>query len=582
MPTARRCIILATMGNLDLFRKRDSDEDQNDSGSEILGSPQPEESERRQVGDKMWDCYEIHDIRGGPSKSGMGIVYLCYHNESGEPVAIKTLQDKFLHDRNILERFKWEAEAWVNLEKHHNIVQAKYVTTQWEFPYGECIDRPYIFLEYVVGDEEYGPDLSGWISVGGLDIPLVLNFAIQFCHGMIHADNRFKDTGKPFVHRDIKPSNIMVTRDRVVKITDFGLVKAFGESTDDRIFMIPGSGSNQRLGLSKVGSICGTPPYMSPEQYFGETDIDRRSDIYSFGCVLYEMVTGKPPFEAYAMSDYVHLHVKVTPKTPDTHEELGKVIMKCLKKDPNERYQDFKELEKSLAEIYFSITGEIVKQPEAKELEAWELGNKARSLMELERWDEAIGSFHQALKTDATFNLARWGLAEVYEVVDRYDEAIKEYLELIRLNPSNVSYAHFRLGVLYSDFLGRLDDAIREFRESSIADPNDSAAHDRLGMAYADAGRLDEAMIEYEEALRLYPDDECNQEALGRLYYRLGGRLSQTMQELITAWDFSLRKRGESEKREVATRRLSDWLLLSLGIPLLGRLCNILLDLREL
>ena len=509
------------MGILDMFRKRDTDESQNDSGSEMFGSPELEESESRNIGDKMWDQYEIRDICGGPGKSGMGIVYLCYDIESGEPVAIKTLQDKFLHDRNVLERFKWEAEAWVNLEKHHNIVQAKYVTTRYETPYGYGIDRPYIFLEYVVGDEEYGPDLSGWISEGGLDIPLILNFAIQFCHGMIHADNRFKEIGKPFVHRDIKPSNIMVTRDKVVKITDFGLVRAFSNSTDDSIFQNPGGGSNQRLGLSKVGGICGTPPYMSPEQYFGRTNIDRRSDIYSFGCVLYEMVTGGPPFEARTMSEYMRLHVRTIPKPPNVHDDLDKVIMKCLRKDLKERYQDFKELEKSLSEIYFSITGETVKQPEAKELEAWELNNKAWSLMQLERWDESIGAFHQALKTDPTFNFARWNLAEVYEVVDRYDEAIEEYRQIMRLDPSTTADVHFRMGVIYSDFLGRIDEAIREFRESSIADPGYSAAHDRLGLAYTDAGKLDEAVTEYEEALRLYPDDEGNQEALGRLYHRL-------------------------------------------------------------
>lgn len=261
------------------------------------------------IGDEIFHRHRIIQILGGPGKSGMGIVYVCIDDlEEEQPVAIKTLQNRFNEDRAFIERFKWEAETWVRLGKHHNIVEAKRV---------ENHGKPYIYLEYIAGDKQHGSSLSGWIHGGGLhrngkpEIPIILNFAIQFCHGMIHAQKRFQEMGKPFVHRDVKPSNILVTQDKVVKIADFGLVKAFADLDEDIPTATVGDGVNRRFGLSKSGSICGTPPYMSPEQCRGARDIDIRSDIYAFGCVLYEMLTQRLVFDGKTMDEFIRHHVEI-------------------------------------------------------------------------------------------------------------------------------------------------------------------------------------------------------------------------------------------------------------------------------
>ncbi|MCK4788925.1 MAG: serine/threonine protein kinase, partial [Desulfobacteraceae bacterium] len=290
------------------------------------------------IGDAIGSC-EVIQILGGPGKSGMGIVYVCHDYVEEETVAIKTFQNRFLEDPTIIERFKWEAETWVRLGKHTNIVEAKRVENH--------AGKPHIYLEYVVGDERYGSSLSGWIHNGGLfrngkpDMPLILDFAIRFCHGMIHAEKRFYEMGKPFVHRDIKPANILVTRDKVVKVTDFGLVKAFADLDQDIPLMTVEDGVSRRLSVSKSGAVCGTPPYMSPEQCLGYANIDVRSDIYAFGCVLYEMLTGRLVFDCRTPDEFIRHHLQVRPNSPNVLRDLDTVVLKCLEKKPANRYADF-------------------------------------------------------------------------------------------------------------------------------------------------------------------------------------------------------------------------------------------------
>jgi serine/threonine protein kinase len=447
------------MGIFDSFKKNKPDESQREVKPETPLRPQHSTSGKWQIGDRIQNRYEIHRILGGPGKSGMGIVYICYDHEYKVPVAMKTFQDRFLQDRASIDRFKLEAEVWVRLEKHHNIVQAKYVN--------EIEGRPYIFLEYVVGDEQYGADLSGWMRGSGLSLPLILNFSIHFCHGMIYANRKFKEMGKLFVHRDIKPSNIMITRDRVVKITDFGLVRVFAESGNDLFPTTFGDESHKTLGLSKSGKIWGTPPYLSPEQCRGETDIDSRSDIYSFGCVLYEMLTRRNVFEARTIDEFIYHHLNTIPRSPKAHQTLDNVVLKCLKKEPVQRFQTFEELEEVLSELYHKLTGEVVKPPEGTALEVWELSNKGASL-------DTIG-FHE--------------------------EAILCYQQALTLDPSDIE-VHINLGVAYCN-QGEVDEGISEYKEALRLYPNDARAHNNLGRAYFDQGRLDEAVSEYKEALRL-------------------------------------------------------------------------------
>jgi tetratricopeptide (TPR) repeat protein len=519
------------MGIFDSFKKKKPEE-----GSGELKPQTPPRREqaapgRWQVGYRIQNRYEIHHILGGPGKSGMGIVYICYDHELNEPVAIKTFQEKFLRDRASIDRFKWEAETWVRLEKHYNIVQAKYVD--------EIEGKPCIFLEYIVGDEQYGADLSSWIYLGGLhrngkpDIPLILNFAIQFCHGMIHAEKKFQEIKKPFVHRDIKPQNIMVTRDRVVKVTDFGLVKVYAEMEGDIPEITVGEGVHKMLSLSKSGAICGTVPYMSPEQCRGEKEIDIRSDVYAFGCTLYEMLTQKYVFAG----DFIYHHLKTIPRSPAVHKGLDGVVMKCLEKRPEHRYRDFSELEKALSSIYLDLTGEEVKEPEATALEAWELSDKGLSLAHLRLHQEAITCCREALKINSNHVRAHNNLGIAYSAQGKLDEAVREYREALRIDP-NYADAHINLGNAYCD-QGKLDEAVREYREALRINPNYDYAHRNLGNAYEAQGKLDEAVREYREALRINPNDTEAHTNLGNAYCDQG-KLDEAVKEYREALRINL------------------------------------------
>lgn len=480
----------------------------------------PAKGEGWKIGDKIDHRYEIRRILGGPGKSGMGIAYVCYVTTKNLIVVLKTFQDRLFYNQAAIDQFKWEAEAWVRLGKHHNIVRANHVEM--------IAKRPFIAMDYIASDSQYGADLSGWINRGGLrhsgqpDIPLIINFSIQFCHGMMHAESKFREMGKAFIHRDIKPSNIMITRDRVVKITDFGLVKAFTDMDVDIPLQIEKEGKHRKLHLSKFGHVCGTPPYMSPEQCKGEVDIDIRSDIYSFGCVLYEMLTERPAFNGHSVNEYLQLHLNYTPPPTGLDRDLDSIIMKCIQKDKSQRFQSFSELERKLAQIYRNLTGSIVNQPQVASIEAWELINRGFSLSHLGYHDEAINCLHEAIKIDPKLPDAYANLGIAYCENGQLDIAINEFREAIKVDP-DYSEAHHNLGIAYYK-KGQLDAAMAEFKEALKIDPCYSDAHNSIGAAFADKGNYDAAMAAYKEALKINPNNIRAHHNLAALYRDNGNK----------------------------------------------------------
>lgn len=469
-------------------------------------------SENWKIGDRIEGRYEIHSVKRG----GMGIVFLCYDHDFKKPVAVKTFQDRFFSEKHHVDRFIWEAETWIRLGKHKNIVNADYIL--------KISDRPYIFLELVTGHQTYGADLTGWISRGGLELQITLSFAIQFCFGMEHAQAIFKEMAKPFVHRDIKPGNIMVTRDGVIKITDFGLVKTFSLS-GETINPVCESGS-LRKAFSRAGTICGTPPYMSPEQCKGKEDLDIGSDIYAFGCVLYEMLTGRPPFDCPTFESYIFHHSNVNPKAPSEifralPDSLNGLIMRCLEKDTNSRYKDFTALREELLEIYFELVGgrfQVDQSPQ--ELKAWEWNNRGIGFESLGLYEEAVFCFEQALEADPSYAQALVNKGGALTNYNKPDEAMVCFDMAIVLGTPHAELWNNRGVALKA--MGKLEAAIKSYDEALKIDPKCSLAWCNKGAALLETPNVHDAVLCMERAIQISPWDAGTWNNIGAALLKAG------------------------------------------------------------
>jgi serine/threonine protein kinase len=221
------------------------------------------------------DQYKVYGVLG---TGGFGRVYLVQSLQTGGVFALKTFRDRFLRDLPTRDRFRLEAETWISLNRHPNIVRANSVD--------ELDGRLYIALEFVPPDVDGINSLAGRLERRPPDLAQSLRWAIQCCNGMEHAYWRGLRA-----HRDLKPTNILVGSDGVAKITDFGLSSAIDETGS-----APWDESRAaRIGLAAgalEGAVAGTPLYMAPEQFSARTSCGEETDLYSFGIVLFEMASG--------------------------------------------------------------------------------------------------------------------------------------------------------------------------------------------------------------------------------------------------------------------------------------------------
>jgi serine/threonine protein kinase len=275
-----------------------------------------------------FDRYEILSLLG---VGGMGEVYLASDRKLKRKVAIKTLPAAFTLDPDRVLRFEHEART-VSALNHPNIVTILDV--------GRTDGVHFMAHEYVDG-----VPLRDRLAAERLPLVDAVDVAIQIAAALTAAH----EAG--VVHRDIKPENGMLRRDRLVKVLDFGLAK-LAESTDAGWLLDQTTLTKVRTG---AGAVMGTPQYMSPEQARG-LPVDARSDIFSLGVVLYEMVTGAPPFDGVNALDVISeiLQKEPTPigqRVPDAPAELQRVVSKALRKDPDARYQSARELLNDLKDL---------------------------------------------------------------------------------------------------------------------------------------------------------------------------------------------------------------------------------------
>ena len=268
--------------------------------------------------------YEVGDLIG---RGGMAQVHLGYDTRLSRTVAIKILRTDLAQDPMFLARFRREAQSAAAL--NHPSIVSVYDTGEEQIvtAIGREISLPYIVMEYVKGRT-----VAALLADGN---PVPIAEAIQITVGVLSALQYSHHEG--IIHRDIKPGNVMLTPDCKVKVMDFGIARAIADSA---------------ATMTQTNSVVGTAQYLSPEQARGEV-VDARSDLYSSGCLLYELLTGQPPFTGDSAVSVAYQHVSEAPRpasmiAPDIPDSIDRVVMKSLAKRRDERYQSAAEFREDL------------------------------------------------------------------------------------------------------------------------------------------------------------------------------------------------------------------------------------------
>jgi serine/threonine protein kinase/predicted Zn-dependent protease len=282
---------------------------------------------------KVIGRYQVDRLLG---TGGMGEVYLAHDSQLDRKVAIKLLNKRFADNESNVQRFIREARAASALN-HPNILTIHEI--------GRAEDSHYIVSEFIDGHT-----LRTLLGSGSVDLPRVLDVSTQIAAALSTAH------AARIIHRDIKPENVVVRNDGYVKVVDFGLAKLLPEQRSPAGL----DDETVRQNHTAKGLILGTINYMSPEQAKGEA-VDARTDIFSLGVVIYEMVTGRTPFAANSTSEAFANLINRDPEpmsryTHDVPEELQRIVSKMLRKDPDERYQTAKGLLADLRELKERIT----------------------------------------------------------------------------------------------------------------------------------------------------------------------------------------------------------------------------------
>jgi serine/threonine-protein kinase len=269
--------------------------------------------------------YRVKELIG---RGGMGEIYKATDLHLGRVVALKTLSPNLTADQSAHQRFMREARA-ASILSHPSICTV--------FEVGKDGDLLFIAMQYV-----QGKTIHEMLALGPIPVETAVSYALNVAEALEEAHKN------GVIHRDIKPSNIMVNDRGVAVVLDFGLAKqvAYLEAMSDE--------SPAMMQVTTAATIVGTPQYMSPEQIRGEAS-DGRSDIFSFGTTLYEMLTGDRPFKGRSRIEVMHSVLNDEPKPismirPEVGCELNRIVEKALKKEPGMRYQSASELRLELVE----------------------------------------------------------------------------------------------------------------------------------------------------------------------------------------------------------------------------------------
>ncbi len=494
------------------------------------------------TGDVIEDRYRVDEIR----KGGMGIVYLTTDLQHDKPVAIKTFDDRFFQSEANRRQFYEEALMWIELGNHPNIVRA------YSLQY--IHEKLHLLLERVIPSNPRGATIKDYIYSTVLSVKDMLQFAIHICNGMIHANSRFTN----FVHRDLKSENILIGKDKIPKISDFGMTIRW-EQIEEPSTVQSKYKWEEKIRVGELATrMEGTPAFASPEQCMCKV-LDTRSDIYSFGCILYNIVTKRLPFYGETVEEQIISQLREYPTPPDRlnttiPSTFSAIILTCLNKKPEDRYSNFEILRDELSSLFeyqfsespVAFTKELPFQVDEyvdraltfflfhRTSKALEELNAAAALEPLrqeiwlyqgriyyaqENYSKALESFNKAkLYPPLSADLLEW-LGKTYNMRKQIHECLDCWHEALRIDPSRIT-VYRELTHLYIQ-LKNFKKAVQILQDGLETKTNPAVLNGLLADVYNCVGDTKKERAALIAVLQVEPDDVPSLLRLARIHMQL-------------------------------------------------------------
>jgi len=452
-----------------------------------------------EIGDIIDGRYEVVAVIG---RGGKGIVYKINHLEWQLELAVKMPLANLVADEVSKARFVREAQTWVNLGLHPNIVQCWYVR--------ELGGIPRVFMDYVGGGS-----LKDWIKTGKVrpgEWDKILDLIIQACDGLHYAQEHGVE-----VHRDVKPGNMLLMENGELFVTDFGIVKRGGDIETEEEEETSQPLDSSQYTITMTGSELGTPEYGAPEQWGKAKHADTRADIYALGIVLFELCCGRRPFDERGHREPPHVligrHLSTPPPDPkefnkDMPNDLVETILRCLAKKPEERPKSMTVLREKLVSIYDKVTGKNYRRPvpQAVKLRSDALNNRAVSLLDLGKKEEALTAWKESLKLDPYHpeSIYNQALLEWRECKITDDDVVRQLEETTHAGGRSWLY----LGFIHLERTAA--DEAEEVLFDALEDPElatNGVIWRALGDAQMAQDKYAEAKKAYQRSLELIPGD---------------------------------------------------------------------------
>jgi serine/threonine protein kinase len=424
-------------------------------------------------------------------QGGFSVVYLVCAPKTQTIYAFKTLKDSFIQDPVMKERFVKEAIVWHNLGHHPFIVNSPFSV--------EISGKLYIAMEYIPKNEKGFNSLECYIKNQPPDLAQTLRWAIQFCYGMEYAYSKGIRC-----HGDIKPGNILIDQDKTLKISDFGLEGGIFSYRMLREKVLDAHCQIDESSLPKGAS--GTPTHMAPEQFLGGRGADQRSDVYSFGIVLYQMVSGgELPFIAHVPKsnyDLDQLHfwedmyqLHSSKSVPILNSPIYPIIQRCLAKQPRERYKDFTKMREDLESLLRTLTGEVVPMPPNPIEPSAEQAIRKNAVLYCP--DQTTHDFNASTKC-LSMNIA-FSLNSPTQTVKTL-----EFFESKSIAFPNSADALINKGICLNN-LGRTTEASACFDKALKINPLSEEVWNHKATCLSKMNQIDQAIACYDQALKINP-----------------------------------------------------------------------------